>query len=351
MVRPAARISALLQYYTQSASAVGVPPSAQEINSNWIAPTLHELAQNLPANFDPIASWLGQHNNILKASGEHLQQKWWSTALGRKRLESLLDNATLRDQARLLEQGNTIGYAFMSVPPSSKLFYTMPSDQYKLALKWWLGKPILLPPDPGGQYLCPGCREIVDPHGDHLLCCRRNNYTKRHGAVQTALFNALLEAGQGCTREERIPIDGETIRPADLLVANWAGGRDVAVDITVCHGWQLSERPSLVNRDDPHRQMLSRERWRSFLRRKEENKNTKYKEKCESVNWGFTPMAFGTWGGQGPEAAKMIARIAKRAAGWREGDLRQSQMEMIKLSVGWAIMSQVILLLQAKNNM
>ena len=62
-------------------------------------------------------------------------------------------------------------------------------------------------------------------------------------------------------------------------------------------------------------------------------------------------MAFGTWGGQGPEAAKSLARAAKRAEGWREGDLRQSHAEMTKLSVGWAVMTQVILLLQTKNNL
>ena len=352
-VRPAARISALLTYYTQSAAAVGAPPSARELNSQWIAPTLQELVQKLPTNFDPVSTWMGQHTNILRADPTQLQQKWWSAALGRHRLQTLLDNASPRDQARLLEQSNSIGYAFMSVPPNSKLFFTMTSDNYKLALQWWLGKPILKPPDPGGPpYICPGCRAPVDPHGDHLLCCKRNNYATRHGAVQASLYNAFLEAGQECKNEVPVPIDGEVLRPADLLIANWTSGRDVAIDVTVCHGWQQSERRNDINNSgDPARTHIARERWRTFLVRKEEDKVRKYKAKCDSVNWGFTPTAFGTWGGQGPEAAKALARVAKRAAEWREGDLRQSQAETIKVSVGWAIMSQVVLLLQAKNNL
>ena len=86
-----------------------------------------------------------------------------------------------RDQARLLEQANGIGTAFMSVPRSPGLHTMIPADEYRLAVKWWLGLRLIA--DPHAQR-CPGCQHRVDMFGDHLLCCQRNNFTKRHAAVQ-----------------------------------------------------------------------------------------------------------------------------------------------------------------------
>ena len=145
-------------------------------------------------------------------------------------MTKLLDSTSPRDQARLLEQTNSVGHAFMSVPPNSNLHYTLPSDEYKTGLKWWLGMEIFSPPDPGGQATCPGCQMVMDAFGDHLLCCRRNNFVVRHMAVQDALAQLLQEAGQGVTKEVPIPSAGSSLRPADLLIPNWSNGRDTAID-------------------------------------------------------------------------------------------------------------------------
>ena len=37
--------------------------------------------------------------------------------------------------------------------------------------------------------------------------------------------------------------------------------------------------------------------------------------RAKSAGWGFLAVAFGTWGGMGPEAARTIHRLVKRAAG------------------------------------
>ena len=202
----------------------------------------------------------------------------------------------------------------------------------------------LLPPpepgdpiDPSGQLLCPGCTHHVDGLGDHLLCCPRNNYIARHGAVQDVLLSLLSDAGQGCTKEVTIPNADAALRPADLLVRNWHGGKDTAMDITICHGWQARE------------QTVGRERWRTFLKCKKGAKHKKYDEVCDKAGWHFVALAFGTWGGMGPECAKTLNTISKRAAGWQEGDLRASQFENARLAVGWALINQILTHLQAKN--
>ena len=258
----------------------------------------------------------------------------------------LLDGSTPRDQARLLEQANSVGGAFMSVPPNIHLHYTMPSDQYKTLLRWWLGVPLNVPPDPGGHIKCPGCQAEIDVFGDHLLCCRRNNFITRHMAVQDTLAILLQEGGQGVTKEVPIPLAGTALRPADLLVANWSAGKDTAIDITVCHAWQVGEQrvAGNINQD-----IISRERWRSFLKRKETDKHNKYDISCSTAGWSFSAMAFGTWGGVGPECAKMLHQITKRAASWQEGDLRASKTEQARHAVGWSLMVKVLEHMNNKN--
>ena len=73
-----------------------------------------------------------------------------------------------------------------------------------MGLKWWLGIPLLADAQ-GVTVLYPGCGSQVDAHGDHLLCCPRNNFTHRHTAVQDGLVSILNDAGQPYSHEVVIP--------------------------------------------------------------------------------------------------------------------------------------------------
>ena len=108
-----------------------------------------------------------------------------------------------RDQARIQEQKNSIGTAFMSLPPSQPLRTFIPPEQYRLGLRWWLGMPLI--PEEEPLLSCPGCGEDADSLGDHIICCRQNSFQKRHDAVVEALQSALISAGQGVAREIRVP--------------------------------------------------------------------------------------------------------------------------------------------------
>ena len=121
-----------------------------------------------------------------------------------------------------------------------------------------------------------------------------------------------------------------------------ATGTDVAVDLTVSHAWQQLERHTSPSQ-------ATREKWRAFLTRKERAKRDKYHHPCLSAGWAFAPMAFGTWGGMGPQAAKLFHRLLHRAASWLEGPLRGRRQEELKQLVGVALMQHVWRLLDAKN--
>jgi hypothetical protein len=176
--------------------------------------------------------------------------------------------------------------------------------------------------------------------GNHLLCCPRVSWQNRHSAVQEAVAGLLEEAGQGFTKEVVVPgQEGTQLRPADLLLRAWSAGKETAVDLTVAHGWQASECAGA----------MSRERWRRFMARREHEKHLKYDEPCRRAQWCFVAMAFGTWGGLGPEGAKTLHRCLKRAAGWLEGDLRAARQEELRLGLGLTLMRQVWQMLAAKS--
>ena len=115
---------------------------------------------------------------------------------------------------------------------------------------------------------------VLDPFGDHLVCCRQNNFTARHGALQDALLLVLGLAKQLAERDQALQkvnssrVIRQQLRPADILLRNWAGGRDVAVDLTIVHPLQVGETP------------WSADKAKSFLHRKETAKNLKYEDAC-----------------------------------------------------------------------
>ena len=147
-----------------------------------------------------------------------------------------------------------------------------------------------------GALKCPGCAATVDVWGDHLMCCNRSNFTHRHTALQEVVATLLCEAGQSFTKEVAIPHcpDGQ-LRPADLLIPGWDNGNDMALDVTLVHGWQLSAQSPASS--------ISRERWRNFLRKKEQLKHQKYDAACKRAGWSFAPLAWGrggVWAQKGP---------------------------------------------------
>ena len=110
------------------------------------------------------------------------------------------------------------------------------------------------------------------------------------------------EREQALQRANSTKVIYQQLRPADILLRNWAGGRDVAVDLTIVQPLQASETP------------WSAERAKGFLRRKETAKNQKYEDPCRQEGWGFLPMAFSTWATAGPGAFDLLQRILRRAA-------------------------------------
>ena len=78
------------------------------------------------------------------------------------------------------------------------------------------------------------------------------------------------------------------MRPADLLLRAWQGGRDTAVDFTVTHPLQENQKPGGRVKAD------------HFLKAAEARKVGKYRAPCEAEGWAFILAVFDTWGGTEP---------------------------------------------------
>jgi hypothetical protein len=342
-VRPAARIAALAAFHTKGARRVGLPSEDWAIRLEVVSPVLQDLRAHLGANFDPLRGWMAHPDRVATAEAPQLRQHWWSEALGKRQMLRLLDHVSPRDQHRLIEQSNSIGTVFMSVRPSASAKTTIPTDTYRLGLRFWLGMPVV---EASSMPLsCPSCRADVDEHGDHMMCCRHNNFTRRHAAVQEGLAVLLREARQPFDKEVGFPGEGAGgQRAADIFIPCHEGGRDVAIDVTVEHGWKVAEQrdeEQVASRPD-----ATRERWRGFLVRAERKKVDFYKVACDRAGWRFRPMAFGTWGGQGPEAARLLHHFLARATCWCEPDQRAGKMQELRQQFGLALMRQVWALLE-----
>ena len=336
-LQPAARISALASFYSGGGRRVGVPAYALGVDSVGVQPVLGDLISRLGGNFNPLQAWLANPAGLGTAEGDHRNQRWWGTALGERTMVDLLDTASPRDQARLLEQRSGLGSTWMTVLPSVGTGGIFTPEEYQLGLRWWLGAALITSDNPR----CDGCGQSVDPFGDHLMCCPRNDLAPRHAAVRDALFNTLASSGQSVQREVELPSCADAhLRPADLLLPHWHAGSPVALDVTVVHGWTgtLATEGS-----------VARENWRPFLRNKEREKHRKYDAPCAGEGWHFMAAAFGTWGGLGPEGAKILGRLMKRATSGEDAEARGASLRRQFEAVGVPLFREIFRLLEGRN--
>ena len=335
LLQPAARISAIAGFLSVGGRRVGTPAFALSSEMTDSASVLEDLRSRLSPNFDPLSQWTCHPSLVSTADGTHCTQSWWSAALGKSTLNHLIENARPRDQARMLEQRGGLGTTWMTALPAAGSAGVIQPDQYVLGLKWWLGIPLLT----AAGSRCPGCGQDANPEGDHFLCCPRNNYAKRHDAVQGAIFNILSTSGLAVAREVALPSDQDArLRPADLLLDNWLSGRPLAIDVTISHNWPPG-----------HSAAPGRDNWRPGLRRKEATKHLKYDEPCRRDGWGFRAIALGTWGGLGPEGAKTLAQIIKRVTSWESPESKGQSQKLHYETIGLALFRQIWALLEAKN--
>ena len=136
------------------------------------------------------------------------------------------------------------------------------------------------------------------------MSCEFNQPVARHNALRDALADALKEVGIGCQKEVAI---GGARRPADLALPHMDRRGPLAVDIVVHHPLRASAHYG--GGGD----------CRQSLKQAEERKRAASEDLCHGCGWLFAPMGWHTWGGVGPYASALLARIENAFAGDLQG--------------------------------
>ena len=105
----------------------------------------------------------------------------------------------------------------------------MQPSEFTVLNKLYLGEP-LLPLNIPLQ--CEACAHSMDAYGDHLLCCRKSGFIRRHQALAQQLWHMCTAAGFNATCE--VSVSGRS-RPADILLPHWQGGGPSAIDVSIIH--------------------------------------------------------------------------------------------------------------------
>ena len=329
----AARVACSVGFHLHSSAAIGLPRALVALPLPDFPHVVNALAIQLGPNFDPVQGWLAVPNVDLQSADEsHATQKWWAEHVYEELADRLPGLAPVRDQARLAVQKNALGAAWLDCPTKRGI----PDADFKLLLRWHLGIPILpigvqLPP-------CPLCQEAIDPYGDHFVTCSLNVCKQRHDQLRTAFCDNLRTSGILHLVEQRCS-DRSLLRPADVLLMHWDGGRHSAVDLVVSHPLQLSQYPLSADKASRHMACEERRKVQRIMAQPE----------FVQCGWGFIPMGFGTFGNAGPSAMRLVAQVVDKATADLHGWEKTRRAMEIRLSLWVALMRQVGRQLLLKN--
>ncbi|KAK2447748.1 hypothetical protein QL285_007077 [Trifolium repens] len=172
--------------------------------------------------------------------------------------------------------------------------------EYRTILKYRLMIP-LFPADE----VCPVCRKAcLDRFGEHAVHCRElPGFKYRHDFVRDVLFDVFKRAGISVKKEAPVnfltdPLEGRsTLRPADISVYGWVGGKHACVDLT-----EVSPLVGLTTGDLTVGQAALKAA---------SSKVAKHERACSNNQHAFIPFAFDTFDFLAPDAVNILKRVQR----------------------------------------
>ncbi|GJV68014.1 putative reverse transcriptase domain-containing protein [Tanacetum coccineum] len=189
---------------------------------------------------------------------------------------------------------------FLLAIPIDGLGQHMSPMEYRTILKYRLMIPLFLV-----DAICHVCRKAcLDSFGEHAVHCKELPGIKyRHDMVRDVLFDICRRAGISAKKEAPVnfltdPSDGRsTLRPADVLIFGWVGGKHACVDLTgVSPLVRLSSRGFTVGQ---------------AALKAASCKVAKHEKACIENQHVFIPFAFDTFGFLAPEAVELLTRVQR----------------------------------------
>ena len=140
----------------------------------------------------------------------------------------------VREVARLASLGLPRAGAWLNSPPIPALGLHLRSTEFTIAVKLRLGCKIYEKEGP-----CPACLRPSNTYGDHALYCGSwGERITRHNHLRDHIHSMAAAAVLNPVKEGQHLLPGDSRRSADVLIPNWAQGRDAALNITIIHPLQ-----------------------------------------------------------------------------------------------------------------
>ncbi|KAL7603985.1 hypothetical protein Lser_V15G19890 [Lactuca serriola] len=189
---------------------------------------------------------------------------------------------------------------FLLAIPIDGLGQHMSPVEYRTILKYRLMIPIF----PAGE-ICPVCRKAgLDSFGEHAVHCKElPGFKYRHDMVRDVLFDIFKCAGVSAKKETPVnfltdPTEGRsTLRPADILIFGWVGGKHACVDLTGVSPL-VGQRAGGFTAGHAALKAAT-------------SKVTKHERSCMENQHVFKPFAFDMYGFLAPDAVELLKRVQR----------------------------------------
>ena len=229
-----------------------------------------------------------------------IPQKVLSGMIQAQQFHILLESSSPANRACLLSVAAPHASSWLSVVPSPGLGLNLESNEYQMAIKWWLGL------DTSGRSMCPFCpTTALDPLGHYAVTCRHGgDVVIRHNRLRDEVFDLCRRAHLSVSveRGHSLTRDLAHTRPADILIAGWDRGKPAALDLTI-----TSPLCSAILSESCHQ--ASAAALAAEARKLHSNGS-----KCQELGWSCIPLAVETYGNWGKEAHDTFSRLASYLA-------------------------------------
>ena len=233
--------------------------------------------------------------------GEH-SQKSLSLMVDLESLSNLKASVKMEGVVREVARLNSLGLpragAWLNSPPIPALGLHLRPTEFTMAVKLRLGCKVY-----GKEGPCPACLKPSDTYGDHALCCGSwGERITRHNHLRDHIHSMAAAAVLNPAKEVQHLLPGADRRPADVLIPNWAQGRDAALDITIIHPLQR-ETVTGASTNPGH-----------ALSHAYDRKIRGAWEDCRQAGIAFLPIVFESLGGVHKVAETEVRRLANAMA-------------------------------------
>ena len=133
------------------------------------------------------------------------------------------------------------------------------------------------------------------------MCGKNGDRISKHNFVRDVFLRYCRLAGFSTSLSEALIIPDRNLRPGDVVVRNWAHGRDMAFDIVITSPLQAAFMQFSASADVVVRNKV--------FASAEQRKDQKSLDICQKQGFDFTPLAFDTFGGFSEITSEVMARI------------------------------------------